>query len=32
MDASKSLINRNNELKLRGEDIKDLEASVKSLL
>ena len=26
------LINRNNELKLRGEDIKDLEASVKSLL
>ena len=26
------LINRNNELKLRGEDIKDLEAAVKSLL
>lgn len=26
------LINRNNELKLRGEDIKDLETAVKSLL
>lgn len=26
------LINRNNELKARGEDIKDLEASIKSLL
>lgn len=26
------LVNRNNELKLRGEDIKDIEASVKSLL
>lgn len=26
------LINRNNELKLRGEDIKDLEAAVKALL
>lgn len=26
------LINRNNELKLRGEDIKDLQAAVKSLL
>ena len=26
------LINRNNELKLRGEDIEDLEAAVKSLL
>lgn len=26
------LINRNNELKLRGEDIKDLEAAIKSLL
>ena len=26
------LINRNNDLKLRGEDIKDLEAAVKSLL
>lgn len=26
------LINRNNELKMRGEDIKDLEAAVKSLL
>ncbi|KAB6344286.1 peroxiredoxin, partial [Bacteroides xylanisolvens] len=26
------LINRNNELKLRGEDIKNLEAAVKSLL
>lgn len=26
------LINRNNELKMRGEDIKDLEASIKSLL
>ena len=26
------LINRNNEFKLRGEDIKDLEAAVKSLL
>lgn len=26
------LINRNNELKLRGEDIKDLEATVKSML
>lgn len=26
------LINRNNELKLRGEEIKDLEAAVKSLL
>lgn len=26
------LINRNNELKVRGEDIKDLEASIKSLL
>lgn len=26
------LINRNNELKLRGEDIKDLEAAVKSML
>ncbi|GCB37254.1 DUF4369 domain-containing protein [Bacteroides faecalis] len=26
------LVNRNNELKLRGEDIKDIEASVKSML
>lgn len=26
------LVNRNNELKARGEDIKDLEASIKSLL
>lgn len=26
------LINRNNELKARGEDVKDLEASIKSLL